>query len=219
MSFQDLTTAAQHYFPNMQVKYKDQNWLMKILGKILFFTPDFMKSYTTTLGGDVYFPTSSFVKSRPVSSAVVLLHEIVHIHDEKRYTSLWFAFLYLFPQILSILCVPLFFLLSWKIVLPLMIITALPLPAVFRMHFEKRAYLSSLYVLHALSKRLNFQSPIDNQSTFFVAQFKESYYYFMWPFGNIQKDFDQALVKINAEQRPYEDPILFDMLDVLISKV
>ena len=219
MSFQDLTVAAQHYFPDVQVKYKDQSAFMKFLGTVLFFTPDFMTSYTTTIGSTVYFPTNSFVKSRPISSAVVFLHELVHVHDEKTFSKPFFGFLYLFPQILALLCLPLFFFMSWKILIPLMVLFVLPLPAFFRMYFEKRAYISSLYALNGLGTRLNFNPTLDSQATFFEAQFKDSYYYFMWPFGDIKNDFDQALVKIRNNQRPFEDAVLFDMLDDLITKV
>jgi len=218
MTFENLVAAAQTYFPNLQVKYKDQSPIMKILGSLLFFNHDFMVSYTTTIGESVYFPTSTFVKSRPVSSAIVLLHELVHVHDENKISKLLFGFLYLFPQILSILCLPLFFLLTWKLVLPIIIICALPVPAFFRMYLEKRAYFASLYCLNTLSKKLNFSSNLDNQSIFFQTQFAGAYYYYMWPFNNIKKDFDQAVVKIKADQRPYDDAV-FDMLDDLVSKV
>lgn len=218
MSFQDLTIAAQTYFPNLQIKYKDQSPFMKFIGSLLFFNNEFMVSYTTTIGETIYFPTSNFVKARPVSSAIVLLHELVHVHDEKKISKLLFGFLYLFPQILSILFLPLFFLLTWKIVLPLVIFCALPVPAFFRMYLEKRAYLASLYCFNKLSKKLDFNPNLDNQSIFFQKQFSGSYYYFMWPFGNIKNDFDEAIVRIKADQRPYDDSV-FDMLDNLISKM
>src|ERR1700679_1962574 len=216
MSFQDLTTAAQQYFPSLQVKYKDQNNFMKILGKILFFTPGFMTDYTTTIGDTSYFPSASWIASRPISSAVVLLHETVHMYDEKRLTKPLFGFLYMCPQILALICLPLIFLVSWKIFLPLFFILALPIPAYFRMYFEKRAYLASLYVLQALGTRLKFNPTLKTQETFFISQFKNSAYYFMWPFSNIQNEFDQAVLTISAGQRPYQDAV-FDMLDVLVT--
>lgn len=218
MSFQDLTTAAQQYFPSLQIKYKDQSSFMKFLGTLLFFTPSFMTTYTTTVGDTTYFPSTTFVQQQPVSSAVILLHELVHMYDEKRLTKLLFGFLYLFPQVLSLICLPLIFLISWKIFLPLFILFALPLPAYFRMYFEKRAYMASLYVLQALGTRLHFPPTLKTQETFYIAQFKGSFYYFMWPFSNLQTEFDQALVAIKAGQRPYQDPV-FNMLDVLVTKV
>jgi hypothetical protein len=218
MSFDNLVSAAQQYFPSLQIKYKNQDSFMKFLGTLLFFTPGFMTTYTTTIGDTTYFPSTTFVQQQQVSSAVILMHELVHMYDEKRLTKVLFGFLYLFPQILAVICLPLIFLVSWKIFLPLFILFALPLPAYFRMYFEKRAYLASLYVLQALGTRLHFSPTLKTQETFFVSQFGGSYYYFMWPFSNIQSDFDQAVVAIKAGQRPYQD-LVFDMLDVLITKV
>lgn len=218
MSFQDLTTAAQSYFPDLQIKYKDQSTLMKILGTILFFTPGFKTDYITTIGDTSYFPTASWITTRPISSAVVLLHELVHMYDEKRLSKLFFGFLYLLPQVLALVFLPLIFLLSWKIFLPLFILFLAPIPAYFRMYFEKRAYFASLYCLQKLGTRLNFNPTLKTQEAFFITQFQNSSYYFMWPFGNIQSEFDQAVVAISAGQRPYQDPV-FDMLDVLVTKV
>jgi len=40
----------------------------------------------------------------------------------------------------------------------------------------------------------------------------------MWPFKNIENDFNEAFSKIKSGQRPFEDPI-FDLIDVLIKKL
>jgi hypothetical protein len=86
------------------------------------------------------------------------------------------------------------------------------------MHFEKRAYLTSLYVTHVLSNKYNFKALLDTQKASFMEQFSSSSYYFMWPFKNLEKEFDEAIEKIQAGQRPYEDPV-FDMLDDLLTTV
>jgi len=217
MSFQDLVTAAQKYFPDLQIKYKDQSWFMKLVGTLLFFNKAFMTNYTTTIGSQVYFPTESFVKTRPVSAAVILLHELVHIKDAHKISKPLFGALYLSPQIFALLCLPLF-LVSWKIALPLVLLFASPIPSYFRMYFEKRAYLTSLYSIYRLSKKLNFKPLLASQEKDFLSQFKGSFYYFMWPFGNLQKEFDDAVAKIQADQRPFEDPV-FDIIDDLITQV
>lgn len=213
MSFQDIIQSSQKYFPNLHIKYKNQSTIMKIIGILLFFNKTFMTNYTTTIGNTVYFPNESFVKVRQLSSTIIFLHELVHIKDAHRISKLLFGFLYLCPQILILLLIPLL-LVSWKIAL-LCLLFGLPFPAYFRMYFEKRAYLSSLYSLDRLSKRLNFKPELDKQKDFFMKQFKTSYYYYMWPFNNINKDFDEALIKIKAGDRPFEDPV-FDILDNLI---
>jgi hypothetical protein len=217
MSFQDLVQASQKYFPDLQIKYKTDSTLMKLLGKLLFFNKSFMTSYTTTVGSSVYFPSQPFVKVRPISAAIILLHELVHVKDSKKISQPIFGALYLSPQILIFLLIPLLFV-SWKIALPFLVLAA-PIPSFFRMYYEKRAYIASLYVMSKLGKRLSFDPMLDKQKVYFENQFKGSYYYFMWPFsGGLNKDFDQAVEKIRADQRPFEDPV-FDMLDDLVSKV
>jgi hypothetical protein len=218
MSFQDLVTSAQKYFPDLQIKYKDQSWFMKTLGTIMFFNKSFMTNYTTTIGSTVYYPSESFVKVRPVSASVVLLHELVHIKDAHKMSKPLFGFLYLTPQVLALLLLPLLFVLSWKIVLPLVVLMALPIPSFFRMYFEKRAYMTSLYAINALGKRLNFPPILATQEQGFVGQFKDASYYFMWPFGNLQKEFDDSVALIKDGKRPFEDPV-FDILDDLITTV
>lgn len=216
MSFKKLVVAAQEYFPNLQIKYKDTSLLMKLIGFFTFHNKDFTSNYTTTLGSTVYFANEAYTKLRPVSASVALLHELVHLADAKRISPFWFLGLYLMPQLLACFCLPLFLFLSWKIVLPILFFLLAPLPAYFRMIFEKRAYLSSLYVLSAMGKKFHFNPHLRDQAICFNEQFKNSFYYFMWPPG-IQPALNRALLKIEAGERPFEDPI-FDMLDKLIDQ-
>mgnify|MGYP007046843866 CR=1 FL=1 len=86
----------------LDVKYKDTSFLMKLLSLILFFNKDFMKSFTTTIGTTIYYPSEEFVKNSPITSLITLLHELVHIIDYNK-NKLLFTLLYLFPAfILSI---------------------------------------------------------------------------------------------------------------------
>ncbi len=218
MLFQDSLTQAQKYFPDLQVKYKDTSPLMKLLGTIMFFNKSFMTDYTTTLGSTVYYPSETFVKNHPVSALVILYHELMHIHDSHKISKFLFTFLYLCPQVLALLVLPLLFLLSWKIVLPMSFFFLLPIPAFFRMHLEKRAYSTSLYVINALSSKLNFPPNLATRVQHFSDQFNNSYYYFMWPFQNVQAELTQVASKVSAGQKPFPDPF-FDILDDLLSKV
>lgn len=217
MVFQDLVSAAQKHFPSLQVKYKNQSTFMKFLGTILFFNKGFMTNYVTTIGSTIYIPDETYMKLHSVSGSVVFLHELVHIYDSGRITRSLFTFLYLLPQIMALFLLPLLFFIKWWIVLPLILLCLAPIPAYFRMTFEKRAYISSIYTLNALGKRLNFDPHLDTQKTFFVDQFKDSYYYFMWPF-DVTYEFNQAITLVQSGQRPYQDPI-FDILDDLVTKV
>lgn len=217
MAFQDLVTASQKYFPSLQVKYKDQSAFMKILGTILFFNKTFMTDYVTTIGNTIYIPNVNYMKLHPVSGSVVFLHELVHIYDSGKMSRPVFTFLYLLPQILALFMIPLFFVIQWWIVLILMAVCLAPIPAYFRMVFEKRAYISSVYTLNSLGKLKNFNPMLKTQVGFFVSRFKDSYYYFMWPF-DVTPDFNNAVAKVQAGQRPYDDPV-FDILDDLVTKV
>lgn len=217
MSFQDVVQVAQEQFPDLQIAYKDQSTFMKILGTIMFFNKDFMNNYITTIGSTVYFPSENFIKNDPDDSAVVLMHELVHVYDSKKYTSVLFKLGYLFPQILSVISLFLFFV-SWKIALPLVVFFLLPLPAPFRMYFEKRGYLVSAYADWQVAKKLNVDPQMTIQEQFYVEQFKGSGYYFMWPFSNIQTDFDQAVTLINQGKHPYDDAI-FVTIDKMIAKL
>lgn len=218
MSFQELVIASRKYFPSLQIKYKNQSWWMRWLGKLLFFNPAFMTSYTTTFGHTIYYPDEKFLKTRSISSSVILLHELVHFYDRKRVSPFLFALSYLFPQILVPIFGMLMLAVTWKIMLPLMLICALPIPAVFRMYWERRAYLSSLYVMQLLGNRLHFNPHLKIQEKQFIECFHGSSYYFMWPFHDINEQFDKVVDKTLVAQRPFEDPV-FDMLEDLVTKV
>jgi|SRR5579859_5951539 len=207
MNFQSLFSVIQQYFPKVKFKYKKESLIMKLIG---LFNPNFMINVVTRYKNTIYLPLH--LKSHPISNLIIILHKLVHLNDHTFYYNI----LYFFPQILAILCLPLL-LLNWKIFLLFLIICILPWPAYFRMKYEKRAYLSSLYVLFSLSKKLNFDPHIKIHMNFFLQQFNNFYYYFMWPF-NLEKEFSQALDKIEKCQRPFEDPI-FDLLDDIILKI
>lgn len=212
---QDSVLAkAREFFPDLEIKYKDESTLMKIIGKILFFNPSFMTNFTTTVGSTVYFPSRKFEQLRPISSLVILLHELVHVNDAKKWSKPLFAFLYMFPLTLAFLLLP-FLLFSWKIFLPLIILSLCPVPAYFRMLFEKRAYLVSLYCTYQFSIKKQFTTNLDNAAASYLSNFKDSAYYFMWPFKNLDKDFSDAVVKVKAGQKPYEDPV-FEMIDKVL---
>lgn len=217
MSFQNLVIASREYFPNLQIKYKNESRLMRLAGKLFFFSPGFMTEYTTTIGETIYFPSEKFIKLHSVSSSVVLLHELVHLHDQKKMGKFLFAISYLFPQILVPICALLLFLISWKILLPLAILFSAPVPAIFRTHWEKRAYLSSFYVLQLLGNKLKFNPHLESQEKVFLNYFHGSSYYYMWPFNNINKQFDDAKELAEQGKRPFEDPV-FDMIEDLVNK-
>lgn len=217
MLFDTIIQSSLKYFPDLKIKYKDESTFMKLIGKLLFFNNNFMTAYTTTIGSTIYFPSKTSVQIRPISSITTLLHELIHVHDAKKISSLLFSFLYLSPQILVLFLIPLLFL-NWKIVLPFFLLAA-PIPSFFRMYYEKRAYISSLYVIHHIGQKMQFDPMLDKQKESFIDQFTGPSYYFMWVFrDHLNKDFNEAIIKIKNNERPFKDPI-FDMLDDLLKNL
>ena len=203
------------HFPDFKVKFKNESWLMRAIAFLMFFNKGFMKSFTTTLGNTVYFPSKDFVNVRPTSSLVILMHETVHMHDSKKMNKFLFSALYASPQILTLFAIPLF-LLGFKFLALCSLLWLLPIPSPFRMWAEKRAYLASLYAMKKLGEKNNFTINLEVQSTFFLEQFKTANYYFMWPFKIFMSDFDEGLNKIQKGEKPFEDNV-FDMLDEIVA--
>lgn len=213
---QQILDKVSELFPDVKIAFKDKSTLMKILGVLLFFNPAFMTSFITTIGSTIYFPSEIYMNARPVASLVILLHELTHVNDEKKISKFLFNLAYLLPQLLVILFLPLLLIFGWKIALFSLIFLA-PLPAYFRMNFEKRAYMASLYVFNKLNQiHPDYKINLDSQSDFFVAQFKNLSYYVMWPFNNINSEFANAVKLVKDGKRPFEDPV-FDILDQIIA--
>lgn len=195
--FDDVVSKAKVVYPDISIKYKNESLFMKILGILLFFNPSFKNIYITTIGKTIYFPSSDFIANSPTSSAITLLHELVHIADNK---NIFYSILYLFPQLLSLLFIPLLFIVGWKFAL-IALIFLLPLPAYFRMKDEKSAYTMSLYACNSLNK-IGYNINLQEQVDFYISQFKGFGYYVMWPFGSIDAYFNTAAKQIASGQRP-----------------
>ncbi len=211
----EVLNKVTEYFPDFRIKFKNESLLMKVAAFLFFFNKDFSKSFTTTLGNTIYFPSREFINTRAISSLIILMHETVHMYDAKRMNKYLFSALYASPQILALLSLPLF-LLGFKFLALLPLLFLLPIPSYFRMWAEKRAYLASLYAMKKLGEKNGYTINLEVQSTFFLEQFKTVNYYFMWPFKFLMTDFDEDLNKIQKSERPFEDPV-FDMIDEFIA--
>lgn len=209
----EVLDKVNKFFPNAQITYKNQSLLFKILTLLFFFIPS-IKSPSTTIGYTVYYQSEAYTKLHPVSSFIILLHEITHMYDEKKIGKVLYTILYLMPQLLFLFAIPLFFIIGFKALLLLLFI--LPVPAYFRMMYEKRAYISSLYVINKLNDKCDYHINIDEHCKIFIDQFKGSQYYFVWPFQSIDKEFELALSLIKNNKRPFNDKI-FDILDEIIA--
>jgi len=203
--------------PNFTIAFKDESFFMKLIGKILFFNPSFMTKYTTTIGHTVYFPTASNLKLQPASSKIVLYHELVHIKDMEKYTLPLFGLLYLLPQLLALLAIPLAFFAAWYVALAWFVLFMLPIPAYFRMKFELKAYTFSVYTLYKMNAVKGYAINFDRQIDSYTSQFTNMSYYLMWPFGSaIKKHLTDALANFKEGKRFIYEDEYYDMVDYLI---
>lgn len=212
MAFNDLVTKAQTYFPDLQIKYKDTDPLMKVVGTILFFNSSFMNNFVTTIGDTQYWPSQKYIQDNPQACSEIFIHECTHMYDEKRLGQVPFKLGYLFPQLLALPMLLLLFILTWKIVLPLVLLCVLPWPAPWRAYFERRAYFTSMYVGYKL-----FNWDPNAMAASFAGYFKDSSYYWMMPFGEPAR-FSQEATNLLAGH-PYceSEPALKAMIDDLAS--
>ena len=144
------------HIPGFEVRFKNESWSQKLLGTLLFFNPNYITGFITTFYPYVYFPTKEGYEANPTNSFIILAHEFVHLYDDKN--NLSFKISYLFPQILSVLfilsgLISLFF--SWipfVILLTIGVLCLLPLPAPYRVHWEKRGYAMSMFVINHITQ-------------------------------------------------------------------
>jgi len=200
--------------PEFKVAFKSESLLMKIIGKILFFNKTFMTSYTTTLGRTIYFTDRKYVKAHPVSTKVALVHELIHVKDYED-SGLRFQLGYAMPQILSVLAFPLFLIAPWWACLAWFAFFLAPLPAFFRMKSEEKAYTFSLYALHKLNVKNGYNIDLKAQAVQYTSNFKNSGYYFMWPFFT-DTHFMTAVSEIQAGRKPFYDVSFYDMADAIL---
>jgi len=172
--------ATQVLVPGLKVVRKKDSKLMRFFGKLLFFLPGFMETYTTVLGKTVYAPDSLW-NGESVGHVMTLAHETQHAWDEIRLGRIVYKFLYLAPQILvplallSILAI--WFGGVWLWWLAALVLLA-PLPAWGRMYIERRGYLITL----ACRWWLYGEDNATRACAHVITYFKGPAYYFMWPF-------------------------------------
>jgi hypothetical protein len=212
MAFNDLVVKAQTYFPDLQIKYKDQDPFMKVVGTLLFFNPSFKTSFVTTIGHTMYWPSQEYVQTNAQGTSEVFIHECTHMYDENRLGSLPFKLGYLFPQLLALPMLLLFFVLTWKIVLPLVILCLLPWPAPWRAYFERRAYFVSMRVGYSV-----FNWDPNAMAPSFARYFKDSSYYWMMPFGEDAKFAAEAANLLAGKPESASEPALDKMIIDLMS--
>ena len=200
--FEETLINLKKEIPDIEVRYKDKSLFMKLLGIILFFNPAFMKSFITTIGSTIYYANEAYTREQPVGATVVLLHEATHILESKRKNGFIFSLSYLFPQLLFLLSIPMFFVCGFYSFL--FLIFLLPLPAPFRMMIERNGYTTSLYIMHLL-KLKGYGYDLDLAVPWVVSQFKTSAYYWMWVFPSIDQYFKNVVGDLKNGKTTYVD--------------
>ena len=212
--FYDKVDKAKKHFPDLNIKYKDESMLMFFMSKVLFFNKDF-NSYTTTIGSTVYFPSNIYVDNSPTRSTTLLMHELYHIYSSKKKGKFYFSLLYLFPQILALLSVPVFFLFG-LIKSLFCLLFLLPFPSYTRMIEERNAYIISLYTINKYNSNYTDFDILDNQKKYLVENFLNSSYYWMWPSKKIIKYFDDIVIKIKNNEKPVCDADFYVIVDDIL---
>ena len=179
--------SKKHAF---QIAYKNESDFMKLIGKLMFFNPQFMTKYITTINGMVYFPSAEFVAIHAPALRSVLAHEFYHIWDAQRTGSILWHMLWLMPQLLAPLAMLALLALVWPPALWMLmaLVFLLPWPAYWRKKYELGGYTMSLFVLNEQLKDWGLDEVTRRNELIQTAdtmdqQFRGAYYYFMWPFG------------------------------------
>lgn len=205
--------------PGLQIKFKNESWVMRLVGTLLFFNSKFMTDFVTTVGKTIYLPSRDWLLNTPENTALsVVSHEYMHTRDYQR-LSVLFMFLYLFPLCMAPLFLILLFFVSWPWVLGLVLLSLTPLPAPGRAYFEYRGYTMSLFSFNCLAKEISMPEAtrLENMNRmvdFYNSQFTGFNYYLMWMFG-LKNKFSTTVDSILSEDLEKSNVIYSDVASAL----
>lgn len=188
--------------PGIEIKFKNESIFMKILGFVLFFIPNFMNLFVTTIGKTIYLPSRDWLLKSEEELLPMIAHEYVHIRDRDKF-GIWFSIIYLFPIIIIPLVLLSSIILSWLWVILLLLICLAPIPSPGRAYFEFRGYTMSIFVFKFLSDEKNKNTAVTtinilNAVGTFNKYFTDFSYYVMWPFGVRSKLLNKASLIVNG---------------------
>lgn len=180
VKLQKLIVLAKQIAPGFQLRYKTDSSLMRALGVLAKpFNPQFMTTYTTTLGMTAYVPSKKDLQANPRKYFGILAHELVHMREQRLTGRVWYSLKYVSPQILALLSLgaigaiwsPWFLLsLCWLVCLA-------PIPSPGRANIELNGYTMSMAVDFWYEGSIGA-----DEFDWISAQFTGAPYYFMWPF-------------------------------------
>lgn len=149
-TLKDFEADTRTLVPKFSVKWKNDSWVQKLLGALLFFNPKYMTGYVTTFYPTVYYPSQEDYEKNSADSLIVVAHERVHLLDTARHGP-WFKFSYLLPQVLfapllltAIACFVGHQKWAALISLVLGLVALAPWPSPWRTQWEKRGYAMTL---------------------------------------------------------------------------
>ena len=212
-TYQKIVEYSRTKF-GVEIAFKDQSWLMKAIGFLLFFNPNFMTSYVTTIGNKIYFPSEAWIFANEDAAARVICHELIHVADEKRFGSFLFKFSYLFPQCFALGILLTLIVGPWALICLLFL---LPFPAPGRAYWEFRGYAMTDAVSY-------FTAGSFTDIAWMSSQFTTGKYYFMmWPFSKavnhrILKNRDDIASGRFLESNPMAKELLSFFTDVPFEK-
>lgn len=176
MKYEETILKIKEEFPNLKICKKEDSRFMKLLSFFFFIISlgkvnNFLSQYTTAIGSTIYVP-NNWVHLSDKYKSIILRHELVHMRQMKKHTTVFFLFAYFF----------------------------LPLPMFFsfcRARFEWEAYEESLkaeYELHGDRhlKKKEYKEAI-------IQLFIGRHYGWMWPFRKkVEKWYDSFVLKIST---------------------
>lgn len=176
--FDAMKKVAEKRIPGVKIKYKNESIWMKLLGLIVFFNRDFMKTYTSTFFMTVWFPSKNYVNQNIWRAGKILAHELVHLCDEKEH-SILFKLLYLWPQFIamfSIVSIMAIWFSKFFLCGLVFLVFLAPFKSFPRAQLELRAY--------AMTMAINAWKHgyiLDKTKEDIASQFVGPGYYYMWP--------------------------------------
>jgi hypothetical protein len=153
----------------IKVRDKDEVWWQKILAKILFFVPNYMRNFSNAVYNCIDLGQVAEDSSRRWET---LIHELKHIIDSHNWYHVPFGVGYLFPQILALLSLGAVWGSGWWL---LWLVALLPWPALFRVLIETPAYAYNLIIAELRGR------DVDEVEKRILTTLSGSSYYFAMP--------------------------------------
>ena len=194
----------------VQILYKHESWLMRLINKVLFWMPkgSFMENFTTTIGSTIYLAGSySSRAAASDSETATIAHELVHVEQFQRLGLVPMSLAYLFPHWLGIFSLGAFLALTgnlWFLLFLVFLGFLAPIPAPWRMIYEVEAYATGYAVYYWVQDKecpdLSLEQ-VERSLGGYINQFTGANYYFMWPFKkDVAKRLHRKLIALRLHE-------------------